>query len=133
MAAGNHHRAMRFQFHGGIVSYRSGHNAQIGDMAAGGNETFPERQVQAFTRQAAVPANVHQRPRPPLQISAQRAAQMLYALTRQVPFGDSADVVLAEDRGFQHIALRVTNERREAAPLALRKAERKKLSERRRR
>ncbi len=87
---------------GGVIKDGGGHLADIGYLAAGGDETFHHGGHDAGARDAGIAADVDLGAGLAADGGADGAAEQDDVLAEQVAIGDAANVVLAEDGGLQH-------------------------------
>src|SRR5579863_3377928 len=84
------------------IQQRRWDHTDIRDLATRRLQPFEQRAVQARRTQAAIAAQIDARPAVAQQVSAQRAAKIGDIGTGEFSFSDSANIVLAEDSGFEH-------------------------------
>ncbi len=89
-----------------IIEHWSGHRADVGDVAAGGEQAFQQRVAEARGAEAAIAAQVDVfAAAAALQVGAQPASQQYDIGAQEFRFGDASDVVLAEDGRLEHITI----------------------------
>src|ERR1035438_8004989 len=120
--AGDHDGAVGFGVLRRIVKYRSGDDADIGDIRTGVQQAFHQRVAEPGRAKPAIAANVDlAATTATLKIGAQPPSQQFDIRAQEFRIGNATDVVLAEDGGLEHISIlagktaRLTTARRMAS------------------
>ena len=102
MAAGDHDRAVGLQMDGGVIQQRRGDHADIGNLAAGVDQAFEQRVMQARRTQAAVAAQINPLAAAALQQGPEPAAEVGDVGSQQFRLGNAANIVFAKNGGVEH-------------------------------
>ena len=104
VAAGDHDRAVGLQVLRRIIQHRSGNHADVGDIAAGGQEAFDQRVAQARGTEPAIASDVDVRAsaRARRRYVPKASAKLFNVGAEKFDVGDATDVVLAKDGRIQH-------------------------------
>lgn len=109
MAAGDDDRAVGLCIEGREVEHGRGHDADVGDCRAGGEEALEKGPVEARGGEAAIAAEEEPGTGLALEKRPNRAAEVSGGIRGEVPAGDPANVAFAKDRGIEHFTSRVAN------------------------
>jgi hypothetical protein len=88
--------------HGRIVERRRRNGADIDYLAAGGEKTAYDCLLEARRAEPHIAADTDSRSAMAAQVCSQSSPKLLYVFSKQFPIGNPANIVLAENSGFEH-------------------------------